>query len=215
MAIGRAIVREPKLFLFDEPLSNLDAELRVSTRAELRELHQRLGTTMIYVTHDQGEALSMSNRIAVFNHGRIEQVGTPREIYDSPATAFVAGFVGTSNVLSAGLSRHLLGVDAAHSIRPERIRIVDADTAAADGDVVVDGIVSDLQYLGADIRVRADLTDGSHLLATAPSDGFSSVAIGSSIRLAWSRSAAFTVASTTNTNANTSTNSNNSQGGDQ
>jgi putative spermidine/putrescine transport system ATP-binding protein len=209
VALARALVNRPKVLLLDEPLGALDLKLREEMQVELKAIQREVGITFVFVTHDQGEALSMSNRIAVFNHGRIEQVGTPREIYDSPATAFVAGFVGTSNVLSPELSQHLLGVDAAHSIRPERIRIVDAGTAAADGDVVVDGIVSDLQYLGADIRVRVDLTDGSHLLATAPSDGFSSVAIGGSIRLAWSRSAAFTVASTTNAHVN------NSQGGDQ
>ena len=209
VALARALVNRPKVLLLDEPLGALDLKLREEMQVELKAIQRDVGITFVFVTHDQGEALSMSNRIAVFNHGRIEQVGTPREIYDSPATAFVAGFVGTSNVLSPELSLQLLGVDAAHSIRPERIRIVDVGTAAADGDVVIDGIVSDLQYLGADIRVRVDLTDGSHLLATAPSDGFSSVAIGGSVRLAWSRSAAFTVASTTNAHVN------NSQGGDQ
>jgi ABC-type sugar transport system ATPase subunit len=95
VAIGRAIVREPKLFLFDEPLSNLDAELRVSMRAELRELHRRLGSTMIYVTHDQVEAMSMADKIVVLRAGRIEQVGTPQMLYNQPANTFVAGFIGS------------------------------------------------------------------------------------------------------------------------
>jgi ABC-type sugar transport system ATPase subunit len=95
VAIGRAIVREPKLFLFDEPLSNLDAELRVSMRAELRELHRRLGSTMIYVTHDQVEAMSMADKIVVLRAGRIEQVGTPQMLYTQPANTFVAGFIGS------------------------------------------------------------------------------------------------------------------------
>jgi ABC-type sugar transport system ATPase subunit len=95
VAIGRAIVREPKLFLFDEPLSNLDAELRVSMRAELRELHRRLGSTMIYVTHDQVEAMSMADKIVVLRGGRIEQVGTPQMLYNQPANTFVAGFIGS------------------------------------------------------------------------------------------------------------------------
>ena len=95
VAIGRAIVRDPKLFLFDEPLSNLDAELRVSMRAELRELHRRLGATMIYVTHDQVEAMSMADKIVVLRAGRIEQVGTPQQLYTEPANTFVAGFIGS------------------------------------------------------------------------------------------------------------------------
>ena len=95
MALGRAIVRAPKVFLLDEPLSNLDAVLRVQTRAEIKRLHQRLRTTTIYVTHDQIEAMTMADRIAVIDGGRLQQVGTPLEIYRAPANRFVAGFVGS------------------------------------------------------------------------------------------------------------------------
>jgi ABC-type sugar transport system ATPase subunit len=95
VAIGRAIVREPRIFLFDEPLSNLDAELRVQMRAEIAQLHDRLGTTMIYVTHDQVEAMTMADRIVVLRAGRVEQVGTPLDLYNKPANAFVAGFIGS------------------------------------------------------------------------------------------------------------------------
>jgi multiple sugar transport system ATP-binding protein len=95
VAMGRAIVRSPRVFLFDEPLSNLDAKLRVKMRAEIKELHQRLGTTMIYVTHDQIEAMTMADRIVVMRAGRIEQIGTPLELYDRPANQFVAGFIGS------------------------------------------------------------------------------------------------------------------------
>ena len=98
VAIGRALVRQPRLFLFDEPLSNLDAELRTRTRVELAALHRRLGTTMIYVTHDQVEAMTLGDRIAVFNEGRIEQVGAPMELYAQPATEFVAGFIGSPRI---------------------------------------------------------------------------------------------------------------------
>jgi len=145
----------------------------------------------------------MSNRIAVFNQGSIEQVGTPREIYDHPTTAFVAGFVGTSNVMSAAMSQELMGVSAVHSVRPERIRIV--QESIADSEVSVSGTVNDVQYLGAESRVRVALADGSHLLAIVPSDGLVGAAIGGPIRLAWSRYAAFTVAPTNIT----------SEGGDQ
>ena len=95
VAIGRAIVREPQVFLFDEPLSNLDAKLRVAMRTEIKALHQRLKTTTIYVTHDQVEAMTMADRIVVMNAGRIEQIGTPLELYDHPANLFVAGFIGS------------------------------------------------------------------------------------------------------------------------
>ena len=104
MAIGRAIVRRPKVFLFDEPLSNLDAALRVEMRVELSRLHKRLGTTMIYVTHDQTEAMTLGDRIAVFNAGKIEQIGEPLELYNKPANRFVAEFIGSPkiNLFDAG-----------------------------------------------------------------------------------------------------------------
>jgi putative spermidine/putrescine transport system ATP-binding protein len=191
VALARALVNRPKVLLLDEPLGALDLKLREEMQVELKAIQRDVGITFVFVTHDQGEALSMSNRVAVFNRGRIEQVGTPREIYDHPQTAFVAGFVGTSNVLSAQLSAELLGKGEAHSIRPERIRIVEQ---AGGDEISIIGTVSDVQYLGADSRVRVDLADGSHLLANVPSDGLVGVVIGGSIRLAWSRSAACTVA---------------------
>jgi putative spermidine/putrescine transport system ATP-binding protein len=192
VALARALVNRPKVLLLDEPLGALDLKLREEMQTELKTIQREVGITFVFVTHDQGEALSMSTRIAVFNHGRIEQVGTPREIYQAPTTAFVASFVGTSNVLSAELSGRLLGLAEPHSVRPERIRLV-ADTVAAD-EVCVDGTVSDVQYLGADCRVRVDLEDGTHLLASVPSDALAGVAIGGSARLAWPQAAAFRVA---------------------
>jgi putative spermidine/putrescine transport system ATP-binding protein len=194
IALARALVNHPKVLLLDEPLGALDLKLREEMQVELKTIQRDVGITFVFVTHDQGEALSMSNRIAVFNHGRVEQVGTPREIYDHPATAFVAGFVGTSNVLTAERSRELLGVDEPHSIRPERLRIVQHE--AGDTEIAVPGVVSDIQYLGADSRVRVQLDDGTSMIASVPSDGLAGVAIGGSIRLAWSRYAAFPVANT-------------------
>ena len=144
VAIGRAIVRQPKLFLFDEPLSNLDAELRTSTRVELAALHRRLGTTMVYVTHDQVEAMTLGDRIAVFNQGRIEQVAAPMELYENPATEFVAGFIGSPrmNLMEAEPLRRQAAAqnqDAAWEwvrrsppaarrlgLRPDRLRLVAA-----------------------------------------------------------------------------------------
>jgi putative spermidine/putrescine transport system ATP-binding protein len=194
IALARALVNHPKVLLLDEPLGALDLKLREEMQVELKSIQRDVGITFVFVTHDQGEALSMSNRIAVFNKGRIEQVGTPREIYDHPATAFVAGFVGTANMLSAERSQQLLGVAEPHSIRPERIRIVHNE--AGDTEVTVAGVVSDIQYLGADCRVRVHLDDGSNMVASVPSDGLAGVAIGGSVRLAWSRYAAFPVANT-------------------
>ena len=124
----------------------------------------------------------------------IEQVGTPREMYDRPSTSFVAGFVGSSNVLSAELSLRLIGVDAVHSVRPERIRIVRDVTS--DAEASGEGVVDDIQFLGADCRLYVRLDDGTHLLASVPSDGLTGVAIGGPVRLAWPRLAAATVADT-------------------
>ncbi len=194
IALARALVNKPKVLLLDEPLGALDLKLREEMQVELKSIQRDVGITFVFVTHDQGEALSMSNRIAVFNNGRIEQVGTPREIYDHPATSFVAGFVGTSNLLSAEQSQRLLGVAEPHSVRPERVRLVNQEIA--DGELAVTGSVTDIQYLGAECRVRVQLDDGSHMIASVPSDGLAGVAIGGSARLAWPRGAAFPVATT-------------------
>ena len=194
VALARALVNHPKVLLLDEPLGALDLKLREEMQVELKSIQREVGITFVFVTHDQGEALSMSNRIAVFNNGRVEQVGTPRDIYDHPASAFVAGFVGISNVLSAQWSQQLLGVREPHSVRPERLRIVQHETS--DVEVSVSGIVSDIQYLGADCRVRVHLDDGTSMIASVPSDGLAGVAIGGNVRLAWPRYAAFPVANT-------------------
>jgi multiple sugar transport system ATP-binding protein len=128
VAIGRAIVREPKLFLFDEPLSNLDAELRVSMRSEIRDLHARLQATMIYVTHDQVEAMTMADKIVVLRAGVIEQVGTPLELYNTPRNTFVAGFIGSPrmNFLPATLLPHTKAGTHTVGIRPEHVLVADS-----------------------------------------------------------------------------------------
>jgi putative spermidine/putrescine transport system ATP-binding protein len=194
VALARALINRPKVLLLDEPLGALDLKLREEMQTELKAIQHQVGITFVFVTHDQGEALSMSDRVAVFNLGRIEQIGTPREIYESPATPFVAGFVGTSNVLDAEQSRRLLGSAALHSIRPERISI--GSGARGDADVEVAATVLDVQYLGSTCRVRTRLDDGSTLVANVPSDGLVGVTTGGSVRLAWPRAAAFPVAMT-------------------
>ena len=146
VAIGRAVVREPKLFLFDEPLSNLDAALRVNTRLEIAQLHRRLSATMVYVTHDQVEAMTLADRIVVLNGGRIEQVGASMELYDSPANAFVAGFIGSPKMNFIDAAR--LGESGAKTIgvRPEHIAL-DPSSGAWKSTVV------HAEHLGADTNL--------------------------------------------------------------
>ncbi len=151
VAIGRAIVREPRAFLFDEPLSNLDAALRVAMRLEITELHQHLNTTMIYVTHDQTEAMTMADRIVVLNRGRIEQVGSPLELYHNPANLFVAGFIGSPKMnLVNGAEAEKLGA-ATVGIRPEHM-LLSPDKGLWHGTVAV------AEHLGSDtfLHIRAD-----------------------------------------------------------
>ncbi len=149
VAIGRAIVRKPELFLFDEPLSNLDAALRVNTRLEIAKLHRTLDATMVYVTHDQTEAMTLADRIVVLHDGIVEQVGTPMELYNKPANKFVAGFIGSPqmNFIEA---KHL-GISSAETvgIRPEHISL-----DAKKGDLT--GVVSHVEHLGGDTNVYLD-----------------------------------------------------------
>lgn len=154
VAMGRAIVREPKAFLLDEPLSNLDAKLRGHMRGELRALHRRLGATFIYVTHDQVEAMSLADRIVVMNAGRIEQIGTPREVYDHPATRFVAEFIG-SPPMNFLPGRALERVEPWIGIRPEAIRLL----PGADHNARLTGCIESIEDLGADCLVHLTLAN--------------------------------------------------------
>ena len=162
VAIGRAIVREPKAFLFDEPLSNLDAALRVNMRVEIMQLHQDVGATMIYVTHDQVEAMTMADRIVVLNKGNIEQVGSPLELYNRPDTLFVAGFIGSPkmNILRGGEAARRSA--AAIGIRPEHIGIVAA--GPWQGRILL------TEHLGADTFLHVEMTGGDKIVVRAPGD---------------------------------------------
>ncbi|WP_375281902.1 ABC transporter ATP-binding protein [Pseudooctadecabacter sp.] len=161
VAIGRSIVRDPTAFLFDEPLSNLDAALRVEMRYEIAKLHQTLKSTMIYVTHDQVEAMTLADRIVVLEFGKIAQVGTPRELYENPANLFVAQFIGSPrmNVIPAGTISGVSLPDGAVSVglRPEHITLVDAGAGQLDGTVDV------LEYLGADTFVILSCGDAGQI----------------------------------------------------
>jgi putative spermidine/putrescine transport system ATP-binding protein len=195
VALARALVKRPRVLLLDEPLGALDLKLREEMQVELKQIQQSVGITFVFVTHDQGEALTMSNRIAVFNLGRIEQVGSPEEVYESPASPFVAGFVGTSNLLRGEAAKRLLGEDGAFTVRPERTRLVGTRAEPSTGEVIADGTVRDVQYLGRDTRVRVDLDAGAELIvdalnvgATGPDNSPNS---GSRVRVAFRREDAF------------------------
>jgi iron(III) transport system ATP-binding protein len=188
VAIARAVVIEPEVLLLDEPLSNLDAKLRVEMRGEIRALQRTLGITVIYVTHDQEEALAMSDRIAVMRAGRLEQVAAPRAIYEQPASAFVASFVGATNLLRGAVVRRdgevadiLVGATTirarlaaqpsldrvALSLRPEALRLLGNGEAPPPGWRVLSGTLQEIEYLGAVTRFVVRLADGTPLAAMA------------------------------------------------
>ncbi len=164
VALARALVNRPRVLLLDEPLGALDLKLREQMQVELKKLQRQLGITFIFVTHDQSEALSMSDRVAVFNKGRIEQVDTPGNLYRRPATRFVAEFVGTANVLRGDLAQRLLGESRPHSLRPEHIRF----GHAGEGELEVSGTLFDVQYMGASSRYEIELENGVRLVAALP-----------------------------------------------
>ena len=163
VALARALVNRPRVLLLDEPLGALDLKLREQMQSELKKLQRQLGITFIFVTHDQTEALSMSDRVAVFNKGRIEQVDTPRNLYMRPATAFVAEFVGTSNVLRGALAAQLSNSSQPFSIRPEHIHLVAADSAITSHEVETSGLLYDVQYQGSTTRFELQLDNGQTL----------------------------------------------------
>ena len=156
VAMGRAIVRDPKVFLFDEPLSNLDAKLRVQMRTEIKRLRERVATTTIYVTHDQVEAMTLADRIVILNHGRIEQIGTPEEVYDTPATVFVAGFIGAPPMNLLPREEVLMGV------RPEHLVWHSGSEAP-----FLSGRATVVEPLGSDTLVSLDVA-GTQVIARLP-----------------------------------------------
>jgi len=176
VALARALISQPQVLLLDEPLGALDLKLREQMQSELKALQRKLGITFLFITHDQHEALSMSDRIGVFNAGQLEQVGTPHEVYNAPRTRFVAQFVGAANVLGGEAARSLTG-HASAMLRPERIRLGEAEGARASG------AVSEAQYFGAFTRVRIN-TAGTVLQADLPADA-ATCAVGDAVHLHW------------------------------
>ena len=175
VALARALVNQPKVLLLDEPLGALDLKLREQMQEELKSLQKSLGITFIFVTHDQGEALSMADRVAVFDHGRIQQVGTPEDIYQRPDTPFVADFVGSPNVLPAEIVIELAGKACAASLRPEAIRIGEAEDHAA--------TVTGVSYTGAATRVA--MTFRTMQIAALVPAGAPVPAKGDDVRIGW------------------------------
>lgn len=163
VALARALVNKPKVLLLDEPLGALDLKLREQMQEELKTLQKSLGITFVFVTHDQGEALSMADRIAVFNEGRIQQLGTPEDVYKRPKTRFVADFVGSSNILQPEFVTQLGAGRQLASLRPEAIEL----TGKKDGQLSLSGIVLSRSFLGASNRITVDVS-GTKLHVTSP-----------------------------------------------
>ena len=182
IALARALVLRPKVLLLDEPLGALDKQLREEMQVELKRIQREAGITFIFVTHDQEEAMRMSDRIAVFNAGRIEQIGTPAEVYESPATEFVAGFLGVSNLLSGEDARQLLGSADLVNIRPERIKILPENSKPLAGEISVRATIVDIAYTGANTLYTLEGPNGLRLVATRLNQEMS----GASQGLDWS-----------------------------
>ncbi|NHN91786.1 ABC transporter ATP-binding protein [Acetobacter sicerae] len=188
VALARALVNEPSLILLDEPLGALDLKLRREMQVELKKIQKQTGITFVYVTHDQEEALSMSDRIAVFSEGVIEQIGTPEELYERPASGFVARFIGSSNILNESGGEILL--------RPEDIRLETQDYALTSDEAGLSGLVQEISYLGPVTRCRVATTDGDRsVTAMVPSRQARGLDENMAVRAVWSKESAYPLSS--------------------
>ncbi|MGO9198219.1 MAG: ABC transporter ATP-binding protein [Acidimicrobiales bacterium] len=187
VALARAIINEPQVLLLDEPLGALDLKLRQEMQLELQHVQREVGITFVYVTHDQEEALSMSDRIAVMHLGRIEQVGTPVEVYERPLTAFVAGFIGVSNLIE----RHGRQI----TVRPEKISLLEDGEQVPAGAQVETGRIRDISYAGVLTRYVVDLDAGGELVVARQNGSVSALHIqqGANVRITWHTDQAFTI----------------------
>jgi putative spermidine/putrescine transport system ATP-binding protein len=191
VALARALVNRPRVLLLDEPLGALDLKLREEMQIELKAIQSQVGITFIYVTHDQEEALTMSDRMAVFNLGRIEQVGRPADVYERPATPFVAGFVGTSNLVTGDAALAVIGQPGTFTIRPEKIRVADRDASVEADEGSATGVIRSVVYLGSETRYHVELDAGPGVVVTEQNTQASSMealaAQGRAVRLIWKR----------------------------
>ncbi len=187
VALARALVLRPKVLLLDEPLGALDLKLREAMQGELKTLQHALGLTFVFVTHDQGEALSMADRVAVFNHGRIEQVGDPKEIYERPRTRFVADFVGGSNLIEPALVRAWIGLDRPASLRPEKIALIAPGAACPADALAIEGRVTQVLFHGAAYRVELIAPGAGRLVLSVPASAGPPPQQGALVSAAFSR----------------------------
>ena len=186
VALARAIVNRPRVLLLDEPLGALDLKLRKQMQLELKSMQRELGITFVFVTHDQEEALTMSDRIAVFNKGEVVQLGTPHEIYERPRTEFVADFIGTTNLLDSRDGQRAC-------IRPERITVTTTEPIAGTGKIH-QGQVAEIAYLGATRNIIITVGDGHSITATVPAhDAIEPVALGQSVWCSWNPNEEFII----------------------
>jgi putative spermidine/putrescine transport system ATP-binding protein len=186
VALARALVNQPKVLLLDEPLGALDLKLREQMQEELKALQRRLGITFVFVTHDQGEALSMADRVAIFNEGRIVQVGAPADVYEKPATPFVARFVGSANVFAPEKTQQLMRISSWSSLRPERVRLIGTKDKVETGEISVTGTVASQHYQGAMTKIVVEIENLGRVAASTPGHH---PMVGKSVKLVWSRDA--------------------------
>ncbi len=191
IALARALVNRPHVLLLDEPLGALDLKLRQQMQVELKAIQREVGITFVLVTHDQEEALAMSDRLAVFHQGKVEQVGRPAEVYEQPRTAFVAGFVGISNLLEGPAAEALIGAPGPFSLRPEKIRLCKVGEPVTSGWATAEGRVREVSYLGAHTRYKLELEGGFELFVVEQNlshDAMAALAArGQRVRVEWRR----------------------------
>ena len=191
IALARALINHPKVLLLDEPLGALDLKLRQQMQVELKNIQREVGITFIFVTHDQEEALTMSDRIAVFSQGKIEQIGSPAEVYEHPSTPFVAGFVGTSNLVSGETAERITGSPKRFSVRPEKIHLAKAGDKVESDMFSADGTVRDVVYLGLYTRYLVEMNGGGDLVVVEQNLKTTSMDVtkikGQSVRLFWKK----------------------------
>ena len=195
VALARAIVFNPRVLLMDEPLGALDRKLRDSLQRQIKRLHKELGITFVYVTHDQDEALALSERVAVFNHGRVEQLGTPLELYEQPGSRFVAEFLGESNLLAAPTGGDGGGVTLAPEadrsthrtlmVRPEHLELIAENDIPNARTEVLSGAVSDLVYLGASVRIEVEVDSGGTLIVRRSPHQSPAINTGDRVAVTW------------------------------
>ena len=191
VALARALVNRPRVLLLDEPLGALDLKLREQMQLELKAIQREVGITFVFVTHDQDEALTLCDRLAVFRDGRIEQLGSAQQVYQSPATPFVAEFVGTSNLIRGAAAQAILGHGGTCSIRPEKIRVLSRGAATGPDDVAVQAVVREVVYAGAQTRIVADTPEGLVLTTLVLNSAASAADVrrGEPVTLSWNRGA--------------------------